>query len=99
MRSFRPEIWQLWPILYSFDVNIPYGNIFREKSLHIHSKCLRQDRMDFRPKNALNLTKLGQFDQFFFTISPSMYPWEGKIFIEINFGEKKTVRQKKARIQ
>ena len=45
--------------------------------------------MDFRPKNALNLTKLGQFDQFFFTISPSMYLQEGKILISINFGEKK----------
>ena len=76
-------------------MNIPYGNIFREKSLHIHSKCLRQDRMDFRPKNALNLTKLGQFDQFFFTKSPSMYPREGKIFIDINFGEKKQFDKKR----
>ena len=52
--------------------------------------------MDFRPENALNLAKLGQFDQFFFTFLPSMYPQEEKkILIAINFGGKKQPDKKK----
>ena len=51
--------------------------------------------MDFRPENALNLAKLGQFDQFFFTISPSMYPQEEKNTYWQQFWRKKAVRQKK----
>ena len=51
--------------------------------------------MDFRPENTLNLALLGQFDQFFFTILPSMYPQEVKTLVGINFGEKKPVRPKR----
>ena len=49
-------------------------------------------------ENALNLAKLGQFDQFFFHISPSMYPQEEKILIGGNFGEKKQSDKKKGSI-
>ena len=51
--------------------------------------------MDFRPENTLNLAKLGQFDQFFIMITPSMYPQEVKILIGINVGEKKPARPKR----
>ena len=54
--------------------------------------------MDFKPENALNLAKLGQFDQFFFTISPSMYQQERKILVNINFGEKKQSDKKNGSI-
>ena len=50
---------------------------------------MKRDRMDFRPESTLNLAKLGQFDQFLFTILPAMYSKEEKIFIGINLEEKK----------
>ena len=51
--------------------------------------------MDFRPENALNLAKLGQFDQFFFTFLPSMYPQEEKKYLLAAILEKKSSQTKK----